>query len=45
MIVNYVNPFSLKAKSEASREDNPNWYKATTGFFENEYWEAMKADF
>ena len=29
LIVNYVHPLFLKARSEGSREDNPNWQEAT----------------
>ena len=42
LIVNYVHPLFLKAKSAASREDNTNWREATTGVFADNYWKAMK---
>jgi len=32
--------FFLKAKSEASKQDNPNWRDATNGPFNEEYWKA-----
>ncbi len=44
MIVNYVHPLFLKAKAEASKEENPNWHDATTGDFADEYWEAMRVE-
>ncbi len=28
----------LKTKSEASKEDNPNWQQAMNGLFTDEYW-------
>ena len=33
LIYNWVHPLFLKAKSAASKEDNPNW------------WQAMKSEF
>ena len=41
-IVNYVHPLFLKARSNASKEDNPNWCEATRGLFADEYWKAMR---
>ena len=35
-----MHPLFLKAKSEASKEDNPNWKQAMNGPFKAEYWEA-----
>ncbi len=40
MFVTAVHPFFLKAKSEANKEDNPNWYQATNEPFADEYWKA-----
>ena len=37
LIVNYVHPLFLKAKSATIQEDNSNWYKATTGVFDENY--------
>ena len=36
-IVNYVYPFFLKARSDTSKEDNPNWCEATRGSFVDDY--------
>ena len=44
LILNYVHPLFLKAKSAASREENPNWCEATTGVFVENYWKAMKVN-
>ena len=41
LIVNYVHPLFLKAKSAASREDNPNWREATNGPFADDYWKVL----
>lgn len=40
VIANWVHPLFLKAKSEASKEDNPSWRQAMNGPFKEEYWEA-----
>ena len=40
ILFNHVNPLFLKAKSEASKEDNLNWRQAMNGQSANEYWEA-----
>ena len=40
LIVNWVHPLFLKAKSAASKEDNPNWWEAMQGQFADEYWKA-----
>jgi hypothetical protein len=40
LIANWVHPLFLKAKSEASKEDNPSWKQAMNGPFKAEYWEA-----
>ena len=36
LIVNWVHPLFLKAKSSASKEDNPNWRKAMNGPFKEQ---------
>lgn len=41
LIVNYVHPLFLKAKSATSREDNPNWREATNGPFADDYWKVL----
>jgi len=40
LIANWVHPLFLKAKSEASKEDNPSWKQAMSGPFKEEYWKA-----
>ena len=40
LIANWAHPLFLKAKSEASKEDNPNWKQAMNGPFKEEYWKA-----
>ena len=40
LIANWVHPLFLKAKSAASKEDNPNWSQAMRGPFKEEYWKA-----
>ena len=40
MIANWVHPLFLKAKTEASKEDNPSWKHAMSGPFKEEYWKA-----
>ena len=40
MIVNWVHPLFLKAKSAASREDNPTWWEAMSGPSADDYWKA-----
>ncbi len=37
LICDWVHPLFLKAKSAASREDNPTWKEAMTGPFADEY--------
>ena len=37
LIANWVHPLFLKVKSEASKEDNPNWRQAMNGPFKGEY--------
>jgi hypothetical protein len=40
LIVNWVHPLFLKAKAEASKADNPNWWEAMKSPFADEYWKA-----
>ena len=40
LIANWVHPLFLKAKSEASKEDTPNWRQAMDCPFKEEYWNA-----
>ena len=44
LIVNWVHPLFLKAKSSASKEDNPNWCEAMNGPFKEEFWKAAKVE-
>ena len=37
LIANWVHPLFLKAKTEASKEDNPSWKQAMSGPFKEEY--------
>ena len=38
IITNWIHPLFLKAKTEASKEDIPNWQQAMNGPFREEYW-------
>ena len=40
LICKWVHLFFLKAKSAASKEDNPNWWQAMSGPFADDYWRA-----
>ncbi len=44
IFVTAAHPFFLKAKSEASKEDNPNWHQAMNGPFADEYWKAAEKE-
>jgi hypothetical protein len=44
LIVSYVHPLFLKARSAASKADNPSWQEATGGKFADDYCEAMKLE-
>ena len=35
-----MHPLFLKAKSDAGKEDDPNWKEAMSGPFKAEYWKA-----
>ena len=40
LMVNWIHPLFLQAKTAASKEDNPNWNQAMNGPFADEYWKA-----
>ena len=40
MVVNWLHPLMLQAKTRSNAEDNPDWLKAMNGPFAQEYWEA-----
>ena len=40
LIFDCVHPLFLKAKAEASKTDNPNWWEAMKSPFANKYWKA-----
>ena len=40
LIVNWIHPLFLQARSAASKEDNPNYWQAMNGPFAEEYWKA-----
>ena len=40
LICNWIHPLFLKAKSAASKEDNPSWWQAMKGPFAKEFWKA-----
>ena len=40
LVMNWIHPLLLQAKSQASKEDNPNWWQAMNGPFAEEYWKA-----
>ena len=40
MICDWICPLFLKAKSAASKEDNPNWWQAMQGPFADEFWKG-----
>jgi hypothetical protein len=42
VMVQYVHPLFLRAHSAASKEDNPEWRKATREKFADDYWKAME---
>ena len=44
LVVNWIHPLFLKAKSAASKEDNPSWKDAMNGDFKVEFWEAALAE-
>ncbi len=44
IFVTMVHVFFLKAKSEASKEDDPNWHQAISGPFVDEYWKVAEKD-
>ncbi len=44
IFVTTVLPFFLEAKSEASKEDLPNWHQALNGPFEDNYWKVAEKE-
>ena len=44
IIYSWVHHLFLKAKSAASKEDNPTWKEGMNGPFAKEYWEACKTE-
>ena len=44
LVCNWVHSLFLKAKSAASKEDNPNWWQAMTSEFADDYWKAAVTD-
>jgi hypothetical protein len=40
-----VHPLFLKAKAEASKEDNPNWKQAMNQPFTKEFWKAAVKEY
>jgi hypothetical protein len=40
LIVDWVHPLFLKAKAEASKADNPNWWEAMKSPFADKNWRA-----
>ena len=40
LVCTWIHPMFLKARSEASQLDNPNWWQAMNGPFAAEYWKA-----
>ena len=40
LIVNWIHLLFLKAKSSASKEDNPSWKVAMNGDFKEQFWKA-----
>ncbi len=39
-----VHPFFLRAESEASKEDKPNWHQAMNGPYADEYWRSAEKE-
>ena len=44
LLINYVNPFVLAAKTAASSADNPTWDQAMKGPFAEEYWKPAEIE-
>jgi len=44
LIATWVHPLFLKAKTAASKLDNPNWRDAMRGDYAEEFWEACKTE-
>ena len=43
LVVNWIHPLMLSAKTDNTNGDNPNWIQATNGPFAGQYWEAAVA--
>ena len=44
LLVNTVHPMFLKAKSAASKHDNPTWWQAMASEHADDFWEAAKTE-
>ena len=44
LVTGWVHPLFLKARAEASKEDNPSWGKAMKGEFREEFWQAAEKE-
>ena len=40
LVVNWLHPMMLQAKSRTNQADNPTWIQAMNGPFAEDYWEA-----
>ena len=40
LVVNWLHPLMLAAKTASTSGDNPNWKQAMNGPFADEYWDA-----
>ena len=45
LVVNWLHPIMLQAKSKSNQADNPNWIQAMNGPVTEEYWEAACIEF
>ena len=45
LLVEWIHPFFLKAKAEASKGDNPSWKQAMNGPFADEFWGAAVKEY
>ena len=45
LIANWVHPLFLKAETEASTSNNPNWKQAMNSPFREEFWTAAYKEF
>ena len=44
IVTGWIHPLFLKARAEASKEDNPSWNKAMTGDFKEDFWKAAEKE-